>query len=86
MTIGRKTGGGSRKGVPNKITASIKAAFEEAFKHLQTTDTANLKAWAEKNPSEFYRLSSKLIPAAVNLQGDVRTAIKIVSEFDDLVQ
>jgi len=82
MAIGKKTGGGTRLGSPNKVTASIKAVFEEAFRRLQESDTANLDAWAEANPTEFYRLSAKLIPAALAVQGDLRTQVKIVSEFD----
>lgn len=86
MAKGFKTGGGSRLGVPNKNTASIKAVFEAAFRALQESPTANLNAWSEANPTEFYRLSAKLIPAALAVQGELRTQIKVVSEFDDLVE
>ena len=55
---------GRQKGTPNKATASIKAAFVEAFDNLGgATALAN---WARENPTEFYRLASKLIPTEVN--------------------
>ncbi len=80
---GRKPPGGSRKGCPNKATASIKAAFEEAFNYLQQSDVASLRVWATQNPTEFYKLASKLIP--LHVQGDARVQLQIVSEFDDPV-
>jgi hypothetical protein len=51
MTQGRKTGGGSRKGIPNKATADVRkaiASFAEAnVGKLQTW----LDAIAEKDPA-----------------------------------
>lgn len=65
---GRKFGG-RVKGTPNKVTASVKSSFEEAFNMLQRNDKANLLAWAERNTTEFYKLASKLIPVHAEVSG-----------------
>lgn len=57
-------GPGRPKGMPNKATASIKAAFLEAFERRGGADA--LLRWAEDNETEFYKLASKLIPTEVN--------------------
>lgn len=58
---------GRPKGVPNKITRTVRAAFEEAFRLINEDQTKPyaLGEWAKKNPTEFYRLASKLIPVQV---------------------
>jgi hypothetical protein len=66
MAIGKKSGGGSRKGSPNKLTKSVKEAFEIAFSELQGDKEANLANWAKENTTEFYKLAAKLIPTSVN--------------------
>lgn len=57
-----KTGGGSRKGVPNKLTRSVKEAFEIAFNSMQEEKGVNLLEWGKGNPTEFYKISARLIP------------------------
>lgn len=66
MAYGKKSGGGSRKGKPNKLTKSVKEAFEIAFNQLQGDANANLATWAKQNTTEFYKLAAKLIPTSVN--------------------
>lgn len=61
--------GGRKAGTPNKVTASVRQAFEDAFNLLQSDDQANLLAWAKNNQTEFYKLASKLIPQDVAVQG-----------------
>lgn len=41
-------------------------AFEHAFEILQGSDAVALVPWAEKNPTEFYRLAAKLIPTQID--------------------
>jgi hypothetical protein len=54
---------GSRKGRPNKSTASIKDAFVQAFDRLGGVDA--LVKWGKTNPTEFYKQVTKLIPVEV---------------------
>jgi hypothetical protein len=72
MTVGRKPGGpktgGRKKGTPNKITASVKAALEAAFEGIGGVE--KLRAWAESEPTEFYKLWAKLLPTQVTAGGD----------------
>lgn len=64
--IGRKTGG-RQKGTPNKATASVKAALEDAFDRLGGIEA--LVSWASCEPTEFYKLYSKLLP--VQMKADI---------------
>jgi UV DNA damage repair endonuclease len=43
----------------------VREHFAYAFDLLQDDDTVNLTAWGKANPTEFYRLASKLIPLQV---------------------
>lgn len=64
-------GPGRPKGLQNKLTRTVKEAFQEAFDHLQSHPNANLKAWGAKNPDKFYPIASKLIPIDTNVQGNM---------------
>lgn len=68
-------GKGRPKGVPNKATASIKNAFKEAFEELGGAGA--LAEWAKENQTEFYKLSSKLIPTevAASVEGTMNITI-----------
>jgi hypothetical protein len=57
---------GKPKGAQNKLTKSVKEAFEIAFNELQGDENANLATWAKQNTTEFYKLAAKLIPTSVN--------------------
>ena len=60
MAIGRKTGGGSRKGIPNRTTVVAKQAFQDAFD--QIGGVQRLVTWAKANPDDFFKLYARLIP------------------------
>jgi hypothetical protein len=68
---GQEKKGGREKGTPNKLGTSVKDAFLEAFNLLQEKDTVKLSVWGEENPTEFYKLCSKLIPAAVEMKAEI---------------
>ncbi len=59
---GHKKTGGRVKGTPNQFTKTVKEVFTTVFNELQVNKTANLKEWAKKNTTDFYKLSAKLIP------------------------
>lgn len=65
MAKGKKTGG-RVAGTPNKLTRTVREAFEQAFEIIQGDQDANLVTWARQNPTDFYRLAAKLIPTDVN--------------------
>jgi hypothetical protein len=55
---------------PNKVNRAVKDVMGDVFTQLQEEKEAiekkaNLKAWAIDNPTEFYKLASKLIPVQV---------------------
>lgn len=58
--------GGRPKGVPNKLTRTVKAEVERVFAAIQEVPGAKLEDWAVANPTEFYKISAKLIPAELN--------------------
>ena len=70
---------GRKKGVPNKTTASVKAALEEAFE--KRGGVTALLAWAEGEPTEFYKLWAKLLPLTLN--GDVAVTMTIVNSYEN---
>ncbi len=57
---------GKPKGATNKMTKSVKEAFEITFNELQGDKEANLTNWAKDNTTEFYKLAAKLIPTSVS--------------------
>lgn len=64
MAKGVKTGG-RQAGTPNKTTATMKAAIMTVYDRLQEgreEPHGHFLAWAQEEPTEFYRLASKLIP------------------------
>jgi hypothetical protein len=78
MAKGRKTGG-RRPGSPNKITQTVKEAFEMAFRAAQGDEksAANLINFREHSPREFIAACSKLIPAEI--KGDLTHTHKVAS-------
>jgi hypothetical protein len=59
---------GQGKRGPNKTTIAVKEAFREAFENLGGVDA--LVLWAKENPTDFYKLASKLIPTEVHGAGE----------------
>lgn len=69
---GHPGGPGRPKGSPNKLTRTVRQAFEEAFEELNRDPDKPyaLAQWGKKNPDKFYLLSQKLIPAQVEAKVD----------------
>lgn len=73
MAEGRR--GGRKAGVPNKFTSAIKAAFETAFRDLQSSvpkrgePEFRLTAWAKSHPTEFYKMMSRMVPQELSGPG-----------------
>lgn len=62
-------GPGRPKGSVNKSTAAVKAALEEAFDQLG--GVPSLLQWARREPGEFYKLWSKLIPKDIHIDASL---------------
>lgn len=59
---GKRSGSGRKKGVPNKITTSMREMVMQAF-----NDVGGVKAFAEwgkkqENRKDFYMITARLIP------------------------
>lgn len=81
MKGGKRPGSGRKKGTPNKLTASVKEAFETAFRQLQGVPGARLDDWAQSNTTEFYKLASKLIPSELNATVQLQeTAVELLAK------
>jgi len=63
---GQKTGG-RQVGTPNKVTSAFKDAIR--FVYQDIGGHAAFAAWAKENPTEFYRIASRLIPTEMASQG-----------------
>ena len=70
-----KAGPGRPKGVPNKITASIRQALVNAFEKLG--GVRSLVKWGRENPSEFYRLWGRMAPTEVAVTDPDGTGLTI---------
>ena len=85
----RTPGSGRLKGVPNKLTKSVKEVIASVFNELQEMNEkgaprfpgAYMLNWAKNEPGEFYRLAARLIPT--ELQGTAPVIIEII-KFADL--
>ena len=54
---------GRPPGIENKLTQSVKAAFQAAFDELGGAE--GLAEWAQENKTDFYKLYARLIPVDV---------------------
>ena len=60
MTQGRKTGGGSRKGIPNKATRDVRAVFSVFVEHNAERAQELFDQVAEKDPAKALDLLAKM--------------------------
>jgi hypothetical protein len=64
MAQGVKTGG-RQQGTPNKITTVFKDAVRIVYEDIGGHSA--FAAWARENPTEFYRIASRLIPTEITM-------------------
>jgi hypothetical protein len=70
---------GRKKGVPNKISKTMKEAFKEAFEQLG--GVPKLVEWAERNPDKFYTLIARLLPVDITSGGEAITPTIVKVNF-----
>lgn len=68
---GQTKKGGRTLGTQNKLTKTVKETVLDVFNRLQDDPLNNLEAWAKNEPTEFYKIASKLIPSEVNANVEV---------------
>lgn len=64
---GKIPGSGRPKGTANKVTTSVKQALIEAFD--QMGGIPSLVRWGRQNPTDFYKLWSRLLPIQITGEG-----------------
>lgn len=53
-------------GAVGKLTKTVKETVLSVFNELQENPQTSLKAFAEENPVEFYKIAAKLIPTEIS--------------------
>ena len=74
-----RAGPGRPKGVPNKISTSAREAVLQVFEAIG--GVAAFSKWAKENPTEYYKIHSRLLPKEVELSGTdggpIKTSIEV---------
>ena len=65
---GRREGSGRKKGVPNKVTVTIKNAAIEAFGEVGGKDY--LVSVAKEDPKTFIQLLARILPSEIRAETD----------------
>lgn len=63
-----RAGPGRPRGTQNKVTTSFKDAVKLVYQDIGG-HTA-FASWARENPTDFYKICSRLIPSEVNVKGE----------------
>ena len=68
---GKREGAGRKKGVPNKLSGSVKQNIVGVFDRIGGRE--KMAKWAEENQTDFYRLYGRLAPTEIeaNVKGKV---------------
>lgn len=66
--------GGKKKGTPNKLTSSFKELVRSTYEQMEEEGKGMLQ-WAQENPTEFYKIASKLIPTELQHSGDMNVNV-----------
>jgi hypothetical protein len=81
---GRKTGGGSRKGIPNKATGDVRAVFSAFVEHNSERVQELFDQVADKDPAKaldlLARISEFVVPklARTEINGELAVRGKLV--------
>jgi hypothetical protein len=64
---------GRPHGATGRLNRTVRETVLEAFTELQDDPNVNLVSWAREEPTEFYKIASKLIPTEIT--GSVKQII-----------
>lgn len=84
MSLGRKTGGGSRKGIPNKATAQREAEIAESgitpldymLSVLRDSEDPDDRKWAAQNAAPY--VHPRLSSVEANVKGVIDVRAKLL--------
>lgn len=90
---GKEKTGGRQKGSENKVTKQFKDLLTEAYLALEDNSDkkegevqTGILVWAKENPTDFYRICSKLIPLQLTgKDGDSLFGEMSDSQMEDLI-
>lgn len=74
FTPGKPKTGGRQPGTPNRLTGAFKEAVQIVYNGLG--GHAAFLDWARENPTEYYKIASRLIPG--ELRQDEDRTVKVV--------
>lgn len=90
MPSGSKPGehrGGRKKGTLNKHTKAFKDLLVETYQALEANKgrkkeepKTGLLEWAKSNPTDFYRICSKLVPQEMTGEFNGEVTIKVIRD------
>lgn len=80
MAVGRKTGGGSRAGKPNKLTATLKSMILGALD--DAGGQAYLATQAKEQPAAFLALLGKVLPTTLAGEDGGAIVVEVVRYSD----
>jgi hypothetical protein len=75
---GRNKSGGRKPGVTNKFTGTMREAVQIVYHEMGGHE--EFTRWAKRNPGEFYRIASRLIP--VEIQKTTDNTINVIIRRD----
>jgi hypothetical protein len=73
--------GGRQPGTPNRVTTAFREAVLFVYDGLG--GHAAFLQWARKNPTEYYRIASRLIPAEMRDDGGNKHVTVIVDRLSE---
>lgn len=74
----KKAGPGRPKGMKNKSSTMFLEALSDAVQAMQNSKDHNLFAWGKKNPTEFWKIASKLLPTSIQADIDVTSGGDVI--------
>jgi len=75
-TGGKREGAGRKKGVPSKLSGSVKQNIVSVFDKIGGRE--KMAKWADENQTDFYRLYGRLAPTEV----EAKVQTELVGEIE----
>jgi hypothetical protein len=76
FTPGKPKTGGRQPGTPNRLTGAFKEAVQIVYNGLGGHEA--FLEWARENPTEYYKIASRLIPGELRQDEDRKVEVIIL--------